>query len=74
MESKLSKEEILRRIRESREEDYDGHTDFEKLTPEQKLIWLSSTAHFVYTVAKNNPHLGCARLFNIDHKPKKIES
>jgi hypothetical protein len=29
-------------------EDFDGHTDFHKLTPEQKLMWLSQSAQFYY--------------------------
>ena len=29
-------------------EHFDGHTDFIKLTPEQKLQWLSSAAQFYF--------------------------
>jgi hypothetical protein len=29
-------------------EEFDGHTDFHKLTPEQKLMWLSQSAQFYY--------------------------
>ena len=28
-------------------EDFDGHTEFHRLTPEQKLMWLSQIAQFV---------------------------
>ena len=62
IKSKLSKSEILELVAKSSAEDFDGHTDFQKLTPKQKLIWLSSTAYFVYTVSKNNPSLGCSKL------------
>ncbi len=30
--------------------DFDGHTDFEKLTPEQKLLWLSESAKFFFNI------------------------
>ncbi len=29
-------------------EDFDGHTDFQLLTPEQRLEWLYQAATFVY--------------------------
>ncbi|MCP4757127.1 MAG: hypothetical protein GY866_40200 [Proteobacteria bacterium] len=64
MANEPTKEEILRKIADTKREDFDGHTDFQSLTPKQKLQWLSSTAYFVYTAAKNNPKLGCAKLFD----------
>ena len=27
-------------------QDFDGHTDFQKLTAEEKLLWLSQVAQF----------------------------
>ena len=30
--------------------DFDGHTDFEKLTPEQKLLWLSESSKFFFDI------------------------
>ena len=30
--------------------DFDGHTDFAKLTPEQKLLWLSESAKFFHEI------------------------
>jgi len=42
--------EILSAIPSS---DFDGHTEFRELTPEQKLLWLSQCAQFVADV-KNN--------------------
>ncbi|MBU3914183.1 hypothetical protein KKA14_01480 [bacterium] len=64
MKSNYSKEEILKKIALTKDEDYDGHTDFQQLTPKQKLLWLSSTAYFIYSVGKNNPKLGCSRFFS----------
>jgi len=64
MKNKLTKNEILELLAKTRVEDFDGHTDFQSLPPKQKLIWLSSTAYFVYRVSKNNPTLGCNSLVN----------
>ena len=33
---------------ELKSEDFDGHTDFRNLTPEQKLTWLSQAVQFYY--------------------------
>ena len=60
-----TKKEILKKIAETSKEDFDGHTNFQKLTPKQKLLWLSSSAYFVYTVASKNPQLGCSRFFDL---------
>ena len=57
------KEEIMQIIAATHPEDYDGHTDFGRLSPMEKLRWLCHTSFFVYTMAKNNPELGCNRLF-----------
>ena len=48
------RDKIDKLVAKTRGEDFDGHTDFQALTPKQKLIWLSSTAYFVYTIRKNN--------------------
>ena len=29
-------------------EDFDGHTEFHRLTPEQRLEWLAQVATFIY--------------------------
>jgi hypothetical protein len=29
-------------------EDFDGHTEFHRLTPEQRLDWLAQVATFIY--------------------------
>jgi hypothetical protein len=31
-----------------RPEDFDGHTEFARMDPEQRLIWLSEVARFVH--------------------------
>jgi hypothetical protein len=36
-------------IKNLSQEDFDGHTEFFTLTPEQKLIWLSQAVQFYYT-------------------------
>lgn len=46
--SKLQrKEKWIEAIKKSRPSDYDGHTEFSKLDPEQKLQWLSDCARFM---------------------------
>ena len=34
------------------EKDFDGHTNFEKLSPREKLIWLSELNYFKYIANK----------------------
>ena len=45
----MDREELLNLCDDS---DFDGHTEFEKLSPKEKLLWLSNTAYFV-NKAKN---------------------
>ncbi len=33
-------------------EDFDGHTEFRKMTPEQRLRWLSEGAKFIYNIRR----------------------
>lgn len=40
-------EEFRRLLAETTPADFDGHTDFDRLTPEQRLMWLSQCARFV---------------------------
>lgn len=35
------------------EEDFDGHTEFDKLSTKEKLIWLSELNHFKSVVKKS---------------------
>jgi hypothetical protein len=41
-------EEFERALAQCRPEDFDGHTEFYRLMPEQRLEWLWETAMFVY--------------------------
>ena len=41
-------EEFERALAECTPEDFDGHTEFYRLTPEQRLEWLCEAATFVY--------------------------
>lgn len=45
-------DEFRRLLAQASPSDFDGHTDFEKLTPEQKLLWLSQCAKFFTEVKK----------------------
>ncbi|MBP7737444.1 MAG: hypothetical protein KA369_15795 [Spirochaetes bacterium] len=44
-------EEFRRLLGKASPTDFDGHTDFDRLTPEQRLLWLSQCAEF-FTEAK----------------------
>ena len=46
-EIKPSKE-FERALAQCRPEDFDGHTEFHRLTPEQRLDWLFQAATFVH--------------------------
>jgi hypothetical protein len=46
-----------------RESDFDGHTDFQKMTFTQKLEWLSQVVVSAYLLAKDNPGAGCSSFF-----------
>ncbi len=39
--------EALEIIRRSKPEDYDGHTEFERLSPDARLAWLEAAVRFV---------------------------
>ena len=59
-----NREEILARLSACSIEDFDGHTDFHRLSARHKLIWLSSTVRFMHRAACNNPALGCNVFFS----------
>lgn len=40
--------EFERALARCKPEDFDGHTEFYRLTPEQRLEWLCQAATFVY--------------------------
>ncbi len=39
-------------LQKTKPEDFDGHTEFHRLTPEQRLAWLDQAVAFIQT-AKN---------------------
>ena len=43
--------------------DFDGHTEFHKMTFTKKLEWLSEVVVSVYLLSKDNPAAGCGSLF-----------
>ena len=45
---KSTREEFERALAQCKPEDFDGHTEFYRLTPEQRLEWLCQAATFVY--------------------------
>ncbi len=58
-----NKQEILDKIKSLPKDCFDGHTEFYKLSAQEKLSWLSESVYFVYTMSKQNPELGCNRFF-----------
>jgi hypothetical protein len=41
-------EQALEAVRNSRPQDYDGHTEFDCMTPGQRLAWLDEATMFVF--------------------------
>ena len=48
-------EEALEAVRRSRPEDYDGHTEFDRMTPAQRLVWLDEATLFVWKQKSRHP-------------------
>jgi hypothetical protein len=46
--------------------EFDGHTDFQRMTFTQKLEWLSEAVVSTYLLAKDNPGAGCGAFFKSD--------
>jgi hypothetical protein len=42
-------EQALKAVRLSRSQDYDGHTEFDRMTPGQRLAWLDEAALLVFS-------------------------
>ena len=53
-------EQALEAVRLSRPEDYDGHTEFDRMTPSQRLAWLDEATLFVFnqTAATKKKKIG----------------
>lgn len=47
-------EEFRRLLAKASPSDFDGHTDFDRLTPEQRLLWLSQCAQFFSEVKQSS--------------------
>ena len=62
--AKLDKSAIASLISKCSKTDFDGHTEFKKLTAKEKILWLSNTVYFLHTVASNNPGVGCKSFFS----------
>jgi len=62
--TKLDKSEIVSLISKCSKTDFDGHTEFQKLTAKEKILWLSNTVYFLHTIADNNPEVGCKSFFS----------
>lgn len=43
-----SEDSLQQVISHLRPEDFDGHTDFQLLSPDQKLMWLSQAVQFFF--------------------------
>jgi len=44
----VAREQVLEAVRHSRPEDYDGHTEFDRMTSAQRLAWLDEATLFVW--------------------------
>lgn len=53
-EREIELEEFRKSLEGLTSKDFDGHTDFQKLTPKQKLIWLSELIEFKHLADKAN--------------------
>ena len=48
LRKKSTREEFERALAQCTPRDFDGHTEFQRLTPEQRLDWLFQAATFVH--------------------------
>ena len=48
LRKKSTHEEFERELAKCKPEDFEGHTEFYRLTPEQRLEWLCQAAMFVH--------------------------
>ena len=44
----MVQEQALEVARNSRPQDYDGHTEFDRMTPGQRLAWLDEATMYVF--------------------------
>lgn len=50
-----SDDDFYDRMRDLTPADFDGHTEFHRLTPAQRLAWLSAAVQFFYEHTKELP-------------------
>jgi len=50
-------EQALEAVRHSRPQDYDGHTEFDRMTPSQRLSWLDEATLLVLSHKNRGPAL-----------------
>jgi hypothetical protein len=48
LRKRSTREEFERALAQCTPEDFDGHTEFHRLTPEERLEWLFQAATFVH--------------------------
>jgi hypothetical protein len=48
LRKKSTREEFERALARCKPEDFDGHTEFHRLAPEQRLEWLCQAEEFVH--------------------------
>ena len=48
LRKKSTREEFERALAQCTPQDFDGHTEFQRLTPEERLDWLFQAATFVH--------------------------
>jgi hypothetical protein len=51
------REKIMGILKNTTPEDFDGHTEFSSMTPEQRLQWLSDGARFLWEARTRNERL-----------------
>ena len=59
MKEELEIGRVLARFGDLQPEDFDGHTEFASMSPEQRLNWLSQVARFIFVV-RNSREAGAA--------------
>ena len=51
----MSEMDFYERMRITSAVDFDGHTEFHRLTPQERLAWLSVSVQFLYENARELP-------------------
>ena len=58
-----AQEQALEAVRHSRPQDYDGHTEFDRMTPGQRLAWLDEATLLVVSHKNSGPALAHNRKY-----------